>query len=184
MEALTVRWTVNGTPAGDGPLLDLMLTEPIINVTVHVSDGHYTVSDSVILTAIEKEGRDGEDFPLLLALLILTGLIIIFIVASVAVFLFLGARKKRSVGEEAEDWGVDARTSGGKAGRGPRGKVYSAPGSSKGRGGAAGCSICLRGLKAGTEHPRCRCGAHFHKACALREGICPDCGREIMLKAD
>jgi hypothetical protein len=185
LETLTVRWTVNGTDAGDGPVLDLVLIEPKINVTVFVSDGHYTVSDSVIINAMEQERGDGKDLPLLTAVILsMVMMLIVMVIATITVILFLAARKKRADDGEAEDWGVDVREKRVGSGRGPKGKVYSTPGSSKGRGGAVGCSICLRGLKTGSEHPRCRCGARFHKACAMRKGVCPDCGREIMLKAD
>ncbi|MCD6171088.1 MAG: hypothetical protein J7J36_01520, partial [Thermoplasmata archaeon] len=41
------------------------------------------------------------------------------------------------------------------------------------------CDICFGKFKPGVEIVRCECGAVFHKSCAKRVGVCPNCGRKL-----
>ncbi|MCD6384032.1 MAG: hypothetical protein J7L88_06185 [Thermoplasmata archaeon] len=44
------------------------------------------------------------------------------------------------------------------------------------------CAICLNTIQPGAEYVKCTCGARFHRKCAIRVGVCPRCGREIMVE--
>jgi DNA-directed RNA polymerase subunit RPC12/RpoP len=184
-EALSFLWTVNGSAAGNGTVRDLVLVSSFINVTVTVSDGCLSGMDFVVLTAFYPNGRVEATFPVLPVLIGSGALLMIVIVATaVSVMTLTSYRKARSKGEGVEDHGRDTKVRNDRPEKGRKSKVYSGPGSSKGGGGEAGCSICMKTFQARSDNPRCRCGALFHKACALRKGVCPDCGREIMLKAE
>ncbi len=43
------------------------------------------------------------------------------------------------------------------------------------------CDICLRPITRDTRSIECQCGSDFHPSCGRREGVCPECGREIMI---
>jgi hypothetical protein len=43
------------------------------------------------------------------------------------------------------------------------------------------CEICLRPITIDGKGIECICGALFHGRCGKREGVCPECGREIMI---
>ncbi len=44
------------------------------------------------------------------------------------------------------------------------------------------CAICLKPILPPQEPVKCACGERFHRGCALRKGICPRCGRDIMVE--
>jgi len=43
------------------------------------------------------------------------------------------------------------------------------------------CEICMNGIKEAQGRIKCRCGAIMHKGCGRREGVCPQCGREVLI---
>ncbi|MGA1847756.1 MAG: hypothetical protein ACMUHB_00315, partial [Thermoplasmatota archaeon] len=43
------------------------------------------------------------------------------------------------------------------------------------------CDICLKPFTGDTRTIECQCGSSFHPPCGRREGVCPECGREIMI---
>lgn len=43
------------------------------------------------------------------------------------------------------------------------------------------CEICMNEIKEGRGRTKCRCGAVMHKGCGRREGVCPKCGREVLI---
>ncbi|MGA1794058.1 MAG: hypothetical protein ACMUHM_08910 [Thermoplasmatota archaeon] len=43
------------------------------------------------------------------------------------------------------------------------------------------CEICMNELKEGLGRIKCRCGALMHRGCGRREGVCPKCGRELLI---
>ncbi|MCD6171135.1 MAG: PKD domain-containing protein, partial [Thermoplasmata archaeon] len=43
------------------------------------------------------------------------------------------------------------------------------------------CAVCFGKFKPDAEIVRCKCGAAFHKSCAERVKICPNCGRKLKI---
>jgi len=44
----------------------------------------------------------------------------------------------------------------------------------------ARCTVCFGKFKPNSEIVKCECGAMFHKSCATRVKVCPNCGRKLI----
>ncbi len=44
----------------------------------------------------------------------------------------------------------------------------------------ARCTVCFGKFKPNSEIMKCECGAMFHKSCATRVKVCPNCGRKLI----
>ncbi|MGA1872131.1 MAG: hypothetical protein ACMUHY_00530 [Thermoplasmatota archaeon] len=43
------------------------------------------------------------------------------------------------------------------------------------------CEVCMGEVRESQDKVRCRCGATMHRGCGRREGVCPGCGREVLI---
>ena len=113
----------------------------------------------------------------LLAFMIIISLLAL-IAAGAGAFLFLLRRREGSEKEEEEevlDWDEEEEEE-----ENENLHIRRAPSRESVR--RRQCGICLRPIEEHEGRVRCRCGEVFHGKCAAREGQCPECGRELMIR--
>ncbi len=182
-DILSYSWYVDDVPAGTGEVLSLVLENGTHRIILNCTDGDLFVQEEMIVVAegpaIEVEEKQGpkEKGP---PILLVAGIIILILVlATTSVILVLWRKGDGSDGDEEdeEDWGEDEIVKTGRTGE----VLQDDSSTSKREDSGFHCGICLRRLSGSSRTAKCRCGAQFHRACASREGECPECGREIML---
>ncbi len=185
-DILSFSWYVDDVPAGTGEVLSLVLENGTHRIVLNCSDGDLFVQKEMMIIAegpaIELEEKQGsqEKGP---AFLLVAGMIVsILVMAMISVILVLWRRGDRSDGDEEDEevWGDGDSVKTGRTGEGLQDDISKSNGEDIG----IHCDICLRRLSGSSRTVKCRCGAQFHRACASREGECPECGREIMLPSD
>jgi len=168
-------WYVDGEEAGKGNELRLTLTEGVYNITLNGTDSWLFSEDSFILrVTAHEEGGGGLG---LLAFMIIISLLAL-IAAGAGAFLFLLRRREGSEKEEEEevlDWDEEEEEE-----ENENLHIRRAPSRESVR--RRQCGICLRPIEEHEGRVRCRCGEVFHGKCAAREGQCPECGRELMIR--
>lgn len=159
-QVVSCLWKVDNETITQGSHLTAYLDEGFHSIRVEVSDGQWTIVKEAEMK-IEESDTEGSGSGIdLLRVLSITFLVIVII--SVLLFLsFAFYSYYRSRWKEEMDADSDAEMD------------YDQS--------SAVCDICLNELKKGRSVKDCRCGASFHAGCGRREGVCPECGREILI---
>jgi hypothetical protein len=174
---ITFLWYIDGILSGEGRVLEFVPDEGVHNILLNCTDGYIFTECHLIL---EVEGRGASDGkgPSKVAVMTISFLLIILLSVMVSAFILYFRNRERDrtdvngKNDETSLWIEDEEDE----------NVINGRGSSGSRGKRKRCDICLRPLRSSSGKQGCRCGASFHRSCAVREGECPECGREIMLK--
>jgi hypothetical protein len=153
-------WKVDGEAVTCGRTFTTYLEEGIHSITVEATDGQWMSMDAIHLE-IKADDRDelknGIDIVWIISLSFLL-LVIVFLLLFIAAVIhsFYSSRRivssvSGSTVEIKSSWDL------------------------------LDCDICLKALNEGHKTTKCRCGAQFHKGCGKKEGVCPECGREILI---
>ena len=159
-QELTFQWEIDGIQASSSGAFSTYLKEGAHTISLEVSDGQWVQEKQieVLISPINVEEDDeGMDMVWIISLIFLLVIACSFIVFSIYILLNKIQRSavKREImnGERKASINISSST----------------------------CDICLSKMKDGQSRTDCRCGAQFHKGCGRREGVCPECGREILI---
>lgn len=159
-QKLSFNWKVDGIHASSEKMLVTYLDEGTHNISVEVSDGQWIIEKELdILISprpIQKEDKEID--------VLRVSSLIFLVIVGVALILFSIYAGLTT---------IQARMTASQIKNGERRRK---PDTS-----SLSCDICLKGLKESQSSITCRCGARFHKGCGKKEGVCPECGREILI---
>ncbi len=174
-DELEYSWYLDGELYGSGSQIDPLLEVGVHNIKVNCTDGDLFSESQVQVLVEEVEDEKNNEKSSFSGVIIVISIILVLIIAgAVAAFLFW---KKRGEDDDTFlDWDDDEEDE-------DENHIIKSGSSRKGEDGTQ-CSICLRPLRNSSNMMKCRCGARFHRGCAVKEGECPDCGRELMLRKD
>jgi hypothetical protein len=162
---LSYRWVVDGEVTGEGSSLSLDPGPGDHEIILYASDGDLETNASIIITVAESSEENGGLSPLI----IIIPLIILLAAAGIGLAVFLNVRRRGSPDEddgEEESWGDDGSDDDRRTDK----KIK--------------CGLCMRAVTDSRRSVKCRCGERFHVKCAMKEGVCPECGREILIPAE
>ena len=164
-DPIEIVWMESGEMIGQGVMIEIEGTGEDRILSLVVSDGYLESSVEVNVTVPDPPGSDHD---WIFATILAMGGILIIIVLAAGIFVFLRSRdvvrgeEEISDGEDAESW-EDGEEDTDK-------KIK--------------CGICMRPMTDRNRSVKCRCGERFHRRCAKREGICPECGREVLVPVE
>ncbi len=172
---ITFGWFLDGVAAGTGDSIDLVLEKGSHQITLNCTDGDLFFEDQMVILAEEPEDKEEDNKGSLIPFIIF--IILVLIAVGIGAFVFIWKRKEGNVEDDDDEMDWDDEES-------YDDNVLIGKDSSREGGSGIKCDICLRPLRSSSRKVKCRCGANFHRACAAKEGECPECGREIMIRTD
>ncbi|MBN1390020.1 MAG: hypothetical protein JXA22_05200 [Candidatus Thermoplasmatota archaeon] len=159
-QKMTYHWTVDGVEASSEERMDVYLSPGEHTIGIKVNDGQWSIEDERDVTILEMEEIDVEKEIDLLNLISIAFLVICSLaLMAFTIFAISTSIIQRLKGEEAGTGTEEDNI---------------APGD-------AICDICMKELKGEQKIVTCRCGARMHRGCGNREGVCPKCGREVLI---
>ena len=160
-DEMNLMWFVDGSRHSNGTTVKLELGLGNHTVELVASDGDLEASANVTIEVFEVPSGGGEEGSgALLVVMTASGALVLILIAA---FLVLLVVRSRSYDDN----------------------VYTvSTGSTKKDPVEKRCPICMRSMRKGKRHVKCRCGAAFHNSCAMEEGVCPECGRELMISEE
>jgi hypothetical protein len=159
-QELEYEWLVDGLPASSKPFLTTPLEQGAHNITLKVTDGQWSVEKAMdVLVPPAHDRGDEAELEIfttisLVFMILITLLLVLFSIFALSTGVRSYLKRKEKMNGER---------------RAPLKFTSSS------------CDICLNNLGGGTSKVSCRCGSTFHRGCGKKEGICPECGREILL---
>jgi hypothetical protein len=159
-QVVECTWSVDDIPITCGRTFTTYLSEGPHSVGVEVTDGQWTIVKDTDLT-IERAGPQKKNSTIDVILILSLSFLVIIVISLIVFSLYALITAYRSIKEDRIDSKVTVESE--------RGSGWSE------------CDICLKALKNDRSTTECRCGAVFHRGCGKREGVCPECGREILL---
>ena len=163
-DPLKITWMNGNDTLGEGDSIEIEGRGEDLHIRMVVSDGDLISVAHVNITAGDEQGSDQGGGGLITVILILIAVItlaVIMVGGYIAVrrMGLIPADRELSVsgGEESWDDGGEETDKNIK------------------------CGICMRTVSDPERSVKCKCGERFHRRCAIREGICPECGREILV---
>jgi len=155
-----LRWFFDGLEVTRGEDLEAYLSPGNHTILLEAFDGSNTSWSTINVTvAPVRQTRSSTDIFLYLSLG--SAAIVAVALLSFVFYVVFDLIRSSGVMTEVEE-----------TGKGPTGKIA---------GEGLSCDICLRPVTGEGRNIECRCGALFHGSCGKREGVCPECGREIMV---
>lgn len=159
-QGLSYKWTVDDLAASSDSQIDVYLPAGEHSIGVEVTDGQWLVREwmNVSLNGMDRiEVEKGPDVMKWLSLIFMT--ICLIAVITFIIYAFSTVILERSRGYNI---GVDQKVDE----KDPFGQI---------------CEICMKEVRSEQLSITCRCGARVHRGCGRREGVCPKCGREILI---
>jgi hypothetical protein len=176
-DLLINTWYLDGILSGTGENFAFSLENGTHTIILNCSDGDlFSVERLVVVVEGEKEEdiTREEDSGIGSTLIWMVAIIVIVIILGSLAVILLMKRRRDIEGpddDDETDWDESVDPKSGRIGGNAE---ISGSGSSN-------CDICFRRIPEPSRIEKCRCGAIFHRSCALKEGECPECGREIMI---
>lgn len=155
-DELELKWFVDGVEMSNGTTCRIEPGLGTHEVRLVASDGYHEIECEGTFEVVE-----GSSAPLMIGIAAISLLLLFLLIALIAFAAFMMMRRGKAPVESEEDWGEEEAEEEDEKG--------------------AKCSICMRRIPEKAAPVKCRCGSRFHKGCARNEGVCPDCGREILI---
>jgi hypothetical protein len=153
-------WKIDNEAMTEGRVFTTFLDEGSHSISIEVSDGQWTtveVEDIEIEITDQKESNGSIDIVWILSLSFLS--IVVISLFLFILFAFNSVYRSKWIQRSESRMEIEL-------------------GSTQG---SIDCDICLKTMKKDQTSTNCRCGAVFHKGCGRSEGVCPECGREILI---